>query len=256
MHPTYPPQLETRCDLFEYLHQNHVLYHILNIARTRTFQYIHSDGDESYKCTFVISLTLIDSFVVIVITVLKSFISVTFIIKHLLEIAVDFNKHSNILASYIALMLCKENRKSEANYFHSYFTKHRGNMKMLWSGIKSIVCPKKSGFYHVSSLKDSQGNDINDPKKIANLFDKFFVHVSQTINDEIPRTPKSPLDYLRHYIERSFFISPSSATEIEILINSFKMGKSVGPCSIPIKLLKILCSYISHPSALEFFPIN
>ena len=118
---------------------------------------------------------------------------------------------------------------------------------MLWSGIKSIVCPKKSGFYHVSSLKDSQGNDTNDPKKMANLFNKFFVHISQKINDEIPRTPKSPLDYLRHYNEKSFFISPSSATEIEILINSLKVGKSVGPYSIPIKLLKTLCFYISHP---------
>ena len=58
-------------------------------------------------------------------------------------------------------------------------------MKMLWSGIKSTVCPKKSGFYHVSSLKDSQGNDINDLKKMANFFDKFFVHVFQKINDEI-----------------------------------------------------------------------
>ena len=48
-------------------------------------------------------------------------------------------------------------------------------MKMLWSGIKLIVCHKKSGFYHVSSLKDNQGNHINDPKKMANLFDKFFV---------------------------------------------------------------------------------
>ena len=99
-------------------------------------------------------------------------------------------------------------------------------MKMLWSGIKSIVCLKKSGFYHVSSLKDSQGNDINDPKKMADLFNKFFVYVSQKINDEIPRTPKSPSDYLRHYNERSFFISPSSAAEIKILINSFKVGKS------------------------------
>ena len=56
-----------------------------------------------------------------------------------------------------------ENRKSKTNYFHSYFTKHHGNIKSLWSGIKSIVCPKKSGLYHVSSLKDSQGNDTNDP---------------------------------------------------------------------------------------------
>ena len=81
-------------------------------------------------------------------------------------------------------------------------------MKMLWSGIKSIVCSKKSGFYHVSSLKDSQGNDINDPKKMENLFNKFFVHVSQKINDEILRTPKSPLGYLTHYNERSFFNFP------------------------------------------------
>ena len=44
-----------------------------------------------------------------------------------------------------------------------------------------------------------------------------------------------------------FFISPSSATEIEILINSLKVGKSVGPYSIPIKLLKTLCFHISHP---------
>ena len=74
---------------------------------------------------------------------------------------------------------------------------------MLWSGIKSIVCPKKSGFCHLSSLKDSQGNDLNDPKKMASLFNKFFVHVSQKII-EIPRTPKYLLDYLRHCNERSF----------------------------------------------------
>ena len=79
----------------------------------------------------------------------------------------------------------------------------------------------------------SQGNDIDDPKKMANLFDKFFVHVSQKINHEIPRTPKSPSDYLRHYNKKSFFIFPSSATEIEILIKSFKVGKLVGPYSIP-----------------------
>ena len=42
-----------------------------------------------------------------------------------------------------------ENRNSTADYFHSCFTKHHGNMKMLLSGIKSIVCPKKSGLCHV-----------------------------------------------------------------------------------------------------------
>ena len=56
----------------------------------------------------------------------------------------------------------------------------------------------------MSSLKDSQGNDTNDTKKMVNLFNNFFIHISKKINDEIPRTPKSPLDYLRHDNEKSF----------------------------------------------------
>ena len=88
--------------------------------------------------------------------------------------------------------------------------------------------------------------------KMANLLDKFFVHVSQKINDEIPRTPQSPLHYLRHHYDRSVFISLSSANEIEILTNSFKVGKFVGPYSIPVKLLKILCSYTICNAYLYF----
>ena len=174
------------------------------------------------------------------------------------------SKNDEYLYKKFCNRVVAENRKSKTNYFYRYFTKYHGNMKMLWSGIKSIICLKKSGFYQVSSLKDSQGNDINDPKKMANLFNKFFVYISQKINDEISRTPKSPLDCLRHYNEKSFFISPSSATEIEILIDSLKVGKSVGPYSIPIKLLKSLCFYISHPFSeivnksfsTGVFPIN
>ena len=95
------------------------------------------------------------------------------------------SKNDEYLYKKVHNRVIAENRKSKTNYFHSYFTKYHGNMKMFWSRIKSIVCPKKSGFYHVSSLKDSQGNDTNDPKKMANLLDKFFVHISQTFYDYI-----------------------------------------------------------------------
>ena len=115
----------------------------------------------------------------------------------------------------LRLFRFKCTKAHDKNYTKSDFTKYHGNMKMLWSGIKSIVCAKKSGFYHVSSLKDNHGNDTNDPKKMENLFDNFFVHISQKINDEIPRTPKSPSDYLRHYNEKSFSISPFSALKLK-----------------------------------------
>ena len=45
----------------------------------------------------------------------------------------------------------------------------------------------------------------------------------------------------------SFFIAPSVPSEISDIINMLKSGKSLGPNSIPIKLLKHLCPLISLP---------
>ena len=43
----------------------------------------------------------------------------------------------------------------------------------------------------------------------------------------------------------SFFISPCTSDEISILIQSLKLGKSSGPNSIPIKVLKIIGTPVS-----------
>ena len=50
----------------------------------------------------------------------------------------------------------------------------------------------------------------------------------------------------------SFFIKPITYIEIEEIISSFRNGKSTGPYSIPVKLLKILSPYISQPLAIIF----
>ena len=35
-----------------------------------------------------------------------------------------------------------EQRKVKIKYFQNYFEKHKSNMKMLWSGIKSVINTK------------------------------------------------------------------------------------------------------------------
>ena len=82
---------------------------------------------------------------------------------------------------------------------------------------------------------------------MANLFNNVFVNTAKKINENIPRTGKSPLDYLSFQNESSFFISLASPEEIKVIINSRKSGKAVGPHSIPIYLLKILSEYIAVP---------
>ena len=89
--------------------------------------------------------------------------------------------------------------------------------------------------------------EIDDPKKMTNIFDKFFVNVSQKVTDGIPRTRKCPLGYLKQRNDRSLFLSNVTPEKIQTLINSLQEGKAVGPYSIPIKLLKMISLQISLP---------
>ena len=136
--------------------------------------------------------------------------------------------------------IVNEIRESKKNYYHHYFDEHKNNMKMLWKGIKSIISVKPGNFDSVRFLKDENGSRISDPVKIANEFNNYFTNVANSITKKIPRTPKSPLDYLSNPNLDSFFISPCTAEEVSSHIQSLKNGKSSGPNSIPVKLLKIL----------------
>ena len=53
---------------------------------------------------------------------------------------------NNYLYSKFRNRVAKEQRKGKIKYFQNYFEKHKSNMKMLWSGIKSVLIqiPKHS----------------------------------------------------------------------------------------------------------------
>ena len=138
--------------------------------------------------------------------------------------------------------------ESKASYFYDYFQKNSNNMKQLWSGIKSVIDVRRSSNINViSELKDSSGNTTSDPVVIANIFNKFFVNVSHDITKNIPRSNKSPVDFMGDKIGNSFFTAPSVPFEISDIISALKSGKSLGPNSIPMKVLKCLSPLISSP---------
>ena len=89
-----------------------------------------------------------------------------------------------------------------------------------------------------------------NPLKIANNFNKYFTSVASDITKKIPRTPTSPLIYMSNPNMESSFISPCTSNEVPLVIQAIKNGKSSGPNSIPIKLLKILEPHISVDVAI------
>ena len=140
-----------------------------------------------------------------------------------------------------------ELKESKAKYFQNYFNVNSNNMKLLWTGIKSIISIKNSQVNVINKLKDANGNLTTDSCKMAAVFNDFFVNVADGVTKRLPRSPKSPLDYLKSKSPHSFFITPSVPVEVSDIIDMLKTGKSIGPNSIPIKLLKILSPHISSP---------
>ena len=141
-------------------------------------------------------------------------------------------------------------KESKSRYFHNYFSSNSQNMKQLWSGIKSIISHKSSTSSSINKIQDKDGNVTIDSSKISNIFNDFFVNVADEITKTIPKTPKSPLDYLSNRTSNSLFLTPVTFIEVNDLIKVLNPSKSVGPNSIPIKLLKIIGPSVSPILAL------
>ena len=139
-----------------------------------------------------------------------------------------------------------ELKRSKIQYFQDYFSSNISNAKKLWSGIKSIISNKNQISNKINGIRDKNGNMISNSEEISNVFNDYFVNVADNIEKAIPRTSKSPMDYLKASSPYSMFRSPTTKFEVEDVISNLDSTKSIGPNSIPIKLLKVLKPYISQ----------
>ena len=110
-------------------------------------------------------------------------------------------------------------------------------MKQVWSGIKSIITLKPRSQQLISQIR--VGNiDYDDPKDIANQFNKFFISVADDVRKTIPSAPKSHKEYLKASNLQSIFLYPCTPKEIEDIVDLLNPAKVCGPYSVPIKTLK------------------
>ena len=132
-----------------------------------------------------------------------------------------FTHNNEYLHKKFRNRVVSELRTSRINYFNQYFTENKSNMKMLWAGIKSIIHIKRSKFYNISHLTQN-GKCIANPKDIAQVFNNYFTNIAANIDSEIPRTRKSPLDYLGEKCEQTFFLSPTDSVEVQSIISELR----------------------------------
>ena len=141
-------------------------------------------------------------------------------------------------------------RSSKHNYFKKYFAENNKNAKKLWEGINEIISSKTKSQITINSLEinneDESTTTITDPKGIANTAVNYFTNIADEILNKRKYNGNKPFtDYLKSINTNTFSTTPTTPKEIESIIESFDSSKSVGPNSIPPKILKIIAPEIS-----------
>ena len=137
-------------------------------------------------------------------------------------------------------------RNSKKEYYKNYFSLNSKKSAAIWKGIRLIVKIKQTSQRDILILDDN-GSLITDPKLIADHFNKYFVNVGPTIDNKIPISKHNFTDYLQNFtINHSFFLTPVIPEDIQEIISSFDLNKSLGPNSLSIYIMKICSDFFSH----------
>ena len=130
-------------------------------------------------------------------------------------------------------------KQSKTNNYNHYFEANWNSIKNTWKGIKSILNIKNISAEFPKTLT-VDGTTISNPMEISNIFNNYFSSIASKTKLNV-----SFSDILKNRSNISFFVSPTDKTEIENVISSLDSNKSVGPNSIPSKILKLLKNDIS-----------
>ena len=136
---------------------------------------------------------------------------------------------------------------SKRKYYNDYFSIHLNDGK----GIKQIIRTTSQERQAISKvvLNDIE---ITDPTSIANAFNNYFANIGSALASAIPSVINSAYEWMSPPPRDSFFLSPITHEEIETEISNLKIGKAVGPSSIPVSIFKILKGALSEPLQMIF----
>ena len=146
------------------------------------------------------------------------------------------NAYRNLLNSSI--------RVAKTNYYRNSFKTSQNDMKKTWSTIKHLIGnSNKQNFIH-KLIKD--GHDITEETRIAETFNEFFTSVGAELASNIPTTSVSPLSNIYSNQQSSFFLKPTSPSEIcNLILNLKKSSKKL--YKMPVSLLVEARFVLCHP---------
>ena len=138
-------------------------------------------------------------------------------------------------------------RKNKKQYFKEYFEKFKNNSKKMWSGINLALEQTRHKKSLPSTVKDTDGKQIEGNKNVANAFAKYFESVPGKTKRKIPPYKHPYMHYLnKSKVSRSYLVlNDTNADEVLKYIIKLKNSSSPGPVDVPNAFLKLISSPLS-----------
>ena len=155
----------------------------------------------------------------------------------------EYKDYRNMLSTIL--------KRSKTNYYSHYFETNWNSIKNTWKGLKSILNIKNISA-EIPETLSVDGTTISNPMEISNIFNNYFSSIATKTKLNISFSHKHFSDFFKNRSNISFFVSPTDKTEIEDVISSLDSNNSVGPNSIPTKILKLLKDDISSQLSETF----
>ena len=99
----------------------------------------------------------------------------------------EYKQYRNILTNVI--------REAKRSYFQRAFHESKGNGKKTWKLLREALNNRKQKVQLPSSFTSEEGVSYTN-KHVANGFNDFFTSVAQHLDDSMPTSNRSPMDYL------------------------------------------------------------
>lgn len=143
-------------------------------------------------------------------------------------------------------------RAAKTAYYHFQIAENSKNVKQTWRILKKLLGGgERNAMLHPASI-EVNGEAINSKESMASHFNQYFATVGSNINNSVPDTNSTYLDFLPGNVRDSFFLNAVTNLDIVNTSKHIKSKNSTGHDDISSKLLKETIREVAGPLAHIF----
>jgi len=162
-------------------------------------------------------------------------------LKRPTEININNYKRYNCIYNKL-LRVCK------SQYYQEQLQLAKYNTRNTWRLLKSAM---NTCNYRATLPESFSHNNqtITDKLDIAENFNLFFSHIGIETSSSVPKSKKHYTNYLPQQSNKSFFMEPTSPSEIQNIISNLKSKQSQDCDNLSTRLIKYIGDAIADPLA-------